>query len=56
MILDLKLPKVDGLEVLQRVKSDPHADAPGSGATYHAGARHSRELPTRCQQLHCQAG
>lgn len=24
ILLDLKLPKVDGLEVLQRVKSDPH--------------------------------
>jgi CheY-like chemotaxis protein len=24
ILLDLKLPKIDGLEVLQRVKSDPH--------------------------------
>jgi CheY-like chemotaxis protein len=27
MLLDLKLPKVDGLEVLERVKADPHLRA-----------------------------
>ena len=27
MLLDLKLPKVDGLEVLERVKADPHLKA-----------------------------
>ena len=27
MLLDLKLPKVDGLEILERVKADPHLRA-----------------------------
>jgi len=39
ILLDLKLPKVDGLEVLQRVKSDPHPDAPSSGAYFITHAR-----------------
>jgi len=51
ILLDLKLPKVDGLEVLQRVKSDRMLQWCLSSREESA-----RELPTRCQQLHCQAG
>ena len=57
VMLDLKLPKVSGQQVLQRVRADPRAaDAAGDRADLlQPAGRHHRQLPQRRQQLHPQA-
>jgi CheY-like chemotaxis protein len=47
VLLDLKLPKVDGLEVLRRLKGDERT---------HRRARHRHRLHARGQQLHRETG
>ena len=58
ILLDLKLPKVGGMEVLKRVKGDPRTKMiPGRHAHVVQGAkRRDRKLRPWLQQLHCQAG
>ena len=56
VLLDLKLPKVSGLEVLRAIKGDAQARYPGGDPDVLAGReRHGRKLPVRGQQLHRQA-
>ena len=58
ILLDLKLPKVDGLEVLKAVKSDRENKDHSCYRTYiiKRGKRHNRKLPVGCEQLYRQTG
>ena len=58
ILLDLKLPKIDGIEVLRRIKSDPRTqNHPSSRADIFQGAERRRgKLSAGSQQLHRQAG
>jgi CheY-like chemotaxis protein len=58
VLLDLKLPKVDGLEVLKQVKSDPDLRTiPVVMLTSIArGARSDQELRSRHERVRCEAG
>jgi CheY-like chemotaxis protein len=56
ILLDLRMPKVDGIEVLRRVKADEHLKSiPGRADVIHRESRSGRMLPPRCQWLHQQA-
>src|SRR5206468_8744274 len=47
ILLDLKMPKVDGLEVLRRVKVNPHT--PGIPVIVHPSSREGRDRAQRYQ-------
>ena len=58
VLLDIKLPKIDGHEVLRQIKADEGAPSDPGGDAHHLGARGrgGRGLPGRGQQLRLQAG
>lgn len=58
ILLDLKLPKVDGMEVLKRLKGDPRTRAISrrDPDVLKGGARPDRRLRVGGQQLHSKTG
>ena len=58
ILLDIKMPKADGIDVLKRLRADERTRLlPVRGHDFlHAGPRHHRELPARREQLRGEAG